>query len=109
MRALIDAIEGGAFGDIDSILHIGIGGSALGPDLLLDALGRDSDRYQVSVLSNIDGQAFDEAPEVLDPATTLVVARRRPSPPARRWPTSTRRSNGSARPGSRIPMGGSSR
>jgi glucose-6-phosphate isomerase len=74
MRSLIDAIEAGAFGEIDSILHIGIGGSALGPDLLLDALGRDSDRYLVSVVSNIDGQAFDEAVEILDPVTTLVVA-----------------------------------
>ena len=73
MRSLIDAIEAGAFGEIDSVLHIGIGGSALGPDLLLDALGRDSDRYLVSVVSNIDGQAFDEAVEVLDPATTLIV------------------------------------
>jgi len=74
MRSLIDAIEAGAFGEIDGILHIGIGGSALGPELLIDALGRDSDRYLVSILSNIDGQAFDEAVEVLDPATTLVVA-----------------------------------
>jgi glucose-6-phosphate isomerase len=74
MRSMIDAIEAGAFGEIDGILHIGIGGSALGPDLLLDALGRDSDRYFVSIVSNIDGQAFDEAVEVLDPATTLVVA-----------------------------------
>ena len=74
MRSLIDAIEADAFGEVDSVLHIGIGGSALGPDLLLDALGRDSDRYLVSVVSNIDGQAFDEAVEVLDPATTLVVA-----------------------------------
>ena len=74
MRSMIDAIEADAFGEIDSILHIGIGGSALGPDLLLDALGRDSDRYLVSVVSNIAGQAFDEAVEALDPMTTLVVA-----------------------------------
>ena len=74
MRSLIDAIEAGAFGDVTGILHIGIGGSALGPELLLDALGRDSDRYIVSVVSNIDGQAFDEATDALDPATTLVVA-----------------------------------
>ena len=74
MRSLIDAIEAGAFGNIDNILHIGIGGSALGPDLLIDALGRDVDRYLVSVVSNIDGQAFDEAVSVLDPAATLVVA-----------------------------------
>ncbi len=74
MRSLIDAIEGGAFGEIDSILHIGIGGSALGPDLVIDALGRDADRFEVRVLANIDGEAFDEATWGLDPASTLVVA-----------------------------------
>jgi glucose-6-phosphate isomerase len=74
MRSLIDVIEGGAFGEIESILHIGIGGSALGPDLVIDALGRDIDRYEVRVLSNIDGEAFDEATWGLDPASTLVVA-----------------------------------
>jgi glucose-6-phosphate isomerase len=73
MRSLIDAIEGGAFGEIESILHIGIGGSALGPDLIIDALGRDSDRFEVRILSNIDGEAFDEATWGLDPASTLVV------------------------------------
>jgi glucose-6-phosphate isomerase len=74
MRSLIDAIEGGAFGEIESILHIGIGGSALGPDLVIDALGRDADRFEVRILSNIDGEAFDEATWGLDPASTLVVA-----------------------------------
>ncbi len=74
MRSLVDAIEGGAFGEIDSILHIGIGGSALGPDLVIDALGRDADRFEVRVLSNIDGEGFDEATWGLDPASTLVVA-----------------------------------
>ena len=73
MRSLVDAIEGGAFGEIESILHIGIGGSALGPDLVIDALGRDADRYDVRVLSNIDGEAFDEAVSGLDPAATLVI------------------------------------
>ncbi|MDQ3080000.1 MAG: glucose-6-phosphate isomerase [Pseudomonadota bacterium] len=73
MRSLVDAIEGGAFGEIESILHIGIGGSALGPDLIIDALGRDADRYDVRVLANIDGEAFDEAVSGLDPAATLVV------------------------------------
>ena len=74
MRSLVDAIEGGAFGEVESILHIGIGGSALGPDLVIDALGRDADRYDVRVLANIDGEAFDEAVGGLDPAATLVVA-----------------------------------
>ena len=45
MRAMLDAIEAGALGEIRHVLHIGIGGSALGPDLLIDALGRDSERY----------------------------------------------------------------
>src|SRR3712207_8456979 len=37
MRALIEVIEAGAFGEIRQVLHIGIGGSALGPDFLIDA------------------------------------------------------------------------
>ena len=74
MRALVDAIEAGAFGDVTGILHIGIGGSVLGPALLVDALGRRRSKLEVSFLSNIDGEAFDEAVKRLDPATTLVVA-----------------------------------
>jgi glucose-6-phosphate isomerase len=73
MRALIDAIEAGAFGDVTGVLHIGIGGSVLGPALLVDALGRRSASVKVRFLSNIDGAAFDEAVKPLDPATTLVV------------------------------------
>jgi glucose-6-phosphate isomerase len=74
LRALIDAIEGGAFGDVTGVLHIGIGGSVLGPALLVDALGRRGAGYKVRFLSNIDGEAFDDAVRDLDPATTLVVA-----------------------------------
>src|SRR5438270_5524573 len=73
MRALVDAIEAGAFGNVTGILHIGIGGSVLGPHLLVDALGRRSTTLNVRFLSNIDGSAFDEAVKPLDPATTLVV------------------------------------
>ena len=73
-RALVDAIEAGAFGDVTGILHIGIGGSVLGPALLVDALARNGGRLSVQFLSNIDGQAFDDAVRSLDPATTLVVA-----------------------------------
>jgi glucose-6-phosphate isomerase len=73
MRALIDAIEAGAFGDVTGILHVGIGGSVLGPALLVDALGRRSAKLDVRFLSNIDGAAFDAAVRPLDPATTLVV------------------------------------
>ena len=73
MRALIDAIEAGAFGDVTGVLHIGIGGSVLGPALLVDALGRRRAGYKVRFLSNIDGEGFDAAVSDLDPATTLVV------------------------------------
>lgn len=73
MRALIDAIEAGAFGEIRSILHVGIGGSALGPDFVIDALGRDAGRYRAEVVSNVDGAALEAAMARLDPATTLLV------------------------------------
>ena len=74
MRALVDAVEAGAFGAVTGVLHIGIGGSVLGPALLVDALGRRSANINVRFLSNIDGAAFDDAVKPLDPATTLVVA-----------------------------------
>ena len=73
MRALVDAVEAGVFGDITGVLHIGIGGSVLGPALLVDALGRRNSTLNVRFLSNIDGAAFDDAVRTLDPATTLVV------------------------------------
>lgn len=73
MRALIDAIEADAFGPVSHILHIGIGGSALGPDLLVDALGRDVGRYDVAIVSNVDGAALEQAVARFDPAATLVV------------------------------------
>ncbi len=73
MRALIDAIEVGALGPVRHILHIGIGGSALGPDLLIDALGRDEARYEVAVVSNIDGCALEEAFARFEADATLVV------------------------------------
>ena len=73
MRALIDAIEAGAFGPLRHVLHIGIGGSALGPDLLVDALGRDAGRYDVAVVSNVDGAALEQALSRFDPSATLLV------------------------------------
>ncbi|MXE76014.1 glucose-6-phosphate isomerase, partial [Escherichia coli] len=69
----IDAIEAGALGDIRHVLHVGIGGSALGPDLLVDALGREDKRYDVAIVSNVDGVALEEAVKDFDPAATLLV------------------------------------
>ncbi len=73
MRGLIDVIEAGAFGEIRHILHIGIGGSALGPKLVMDALGRGEARFNVKVVSNIDGAALTEAMASMDPQTTLIA------------------------------------
>ena len=72
MRQLIDAIEAGALGTVSHILHVGIGGSALGPHLLVDALGRES-RYDVAIVSNVDGMALEDVFERFDPAATLLV------------------------------------
>jgi glucose-6-phosphate isomerase len=72
-RALVDAIEAEAFGPVRHILHIGIGGSALGPDFVIDALGRGSDRYETAIVSNVDGSALEEAVAGFDPQTTLLV------------------------------------
>ncbi|HMG46028.1 MAG TPA: glucose-6-phosphate isomerase [Allosphingosinicella sp.] len=73
MRALIDAIEAEAFGPVRHILHLGIGGSALGPQLLIDALGRGAGRYEAATVSNVDGAALEEAIADFDPAATLVA------------------------------------
>ena len=73
MRSLIDAIEGEALGPIRHVLHVGIGGSALGPDLLVDALGRDADRYDVAIVANVDGVALEDAFRRFDPDATLLV------------------------------------
>ncbi|MGE4322103.1 MAG: glucose-6-phosphate isomerase [Sphingobium sp.] len=73
MRALIDAIEAEALGPVRHILHIGIGGSALGPDLIIDALGDEDGRYDVAIVSNVDGTALERAVARFDPATTLIA------------------------------------
>jgi glucose-6-phosphate isomerase len=73
MRTLCEAIDAGAFGEVRHVLHIGIGGSALGPKLLVDALGRDDSRYDVRIVSNIDGAALAEAVKGFDPAKTIVA------------------------------------
>jgi len=72
MHALVEAVRAGAHGEIRHILHVGIGGSALGPALLLDALG-PGDGPEVAVVANIDGVALARATARFDPAETLLV------------------------------------
>jgi glucose-6-phosphate isomerase len=73
MGMLVEAIHAGALGEVKHLIHIGIGGSALGPALAVDALTRDLSLVDVHVVSNIDGLALEQAFAACDPATTLVA------------------------------------
>ncbi len=73
MKLLVEAIHNGALGEVKHLIHVGIGGSALGPALAVDALARDLALVDVHVVSNIDGCALEEAFKACDPAATLVA------------------------------------
>ncbi len=70
MQSLVERVRRGG---ISHVIHIGIGGSALGPALLLDALGRHGDGPAVEIVANIDGVALEEACRRCDPHRTLIV------------------------------------
>lgn len=73
MGMLVEAIHQGAFGEVNHLIHIGIGGSALGPALAVDALTRDLEFVDVHVVSNVDGVALEAAFAACDPATTMIA------------------------------------
>ena len=73
MRMLVEAVHEGALGEVKHLIHVGIGGSALGPALAVDALTRDLSLVDVHVVSNIDGVALEQAFAACDPATTMVA------------------------------------
>ena len=73
MKSLVEAVHDGALGEVKHLIHIGIGGSALGPALAIDALARDEAKVAVHVVSNIDGCALEAAFKACDPATTLIA------------------------------------
>ena len=67
-RELIDS------GSITGILHIGIGGSDLGPRLVADALDAiATPAVKLRFAENVDGDSINRATHDLDPATTLVI------------------------------------
>ncbi len=70
MQSLVGRLRGD---DTRHILHIGIGGSALGPALLVDALGHGGDGPAIEIVANIDGVALERATQRCDPATTRIV------------------------------------
>ena len=78
MRTLATAVrEGawrGAMGEaLTHVLAIGIGGSYLGPKLVVEALAPTHPGPAVQFLANVDPTAADDALAGLDPARTLVV------------------------------------
>ena len=78
MRVIAQAIRSGQWkghtGEaIRHVLAIGIGGSALGPQVAIEALGPEADGPEVRFAANIDAAEFDDAVRGFDPAKTLVV------------------------------------
>ena len=73
MTGLVQAIEAGALGEIEHVIHLGIGGSALGPELLLESLRIGDEKYDMAVVSNIDGCALEPVLERFDAGKTLLV------------------------------------
>ena len=78
MRALVDAVRSGeARGStgqrFTAVVHIGIGGSDLGPRLLWEALRPLDAPITVRFAANVDGADMLAALHGLDPAATLVV------------------------------------
>ena len=53
-----------------TVVHIGIGGSRLGPEFVVNALGGD---FDIRFLSNVDGNAAIQAFTDLDPDETLII------------------------------------
>ncbi|MCA6250487.1 MAG: glucose-6-phosphate isomerase, partial [Phenylobacterium sp.] len=72
-RMLAFAGEVRTAGDIDAVLHIGIGGSDLGPRLVWEALAPVAPRIDLRFAANVDPSEITAALAGLDPARTLVV------------------------------------
>jgi glucose-6-phosphate isomerase len=61
-------------GNFDAIIHLGIGGSDLGPRLVLDALkAHRRPNLQVRFAANVDGADVADAIYGLDPKRTLLI------------------------------------
>ena len=64
------ARDGGPFTDV---VHVGIGGSHLGPEMAVRALRPDHDGPRIHFVSNVDGADLADTVRDLDPARTLVL------------------------------------
>ena len=73
--AFVDSARADGLGyDLKTILHIGIGGSDLGPRLIWDSLRPHGHKGpEIRFVGNIDPAEFIEQTEGLDASTTLVI------------------------------------
>jgi glucose-6-phosphate isomerase len=71
MAALLEKLEAS---DVTDIINVGIGGSDLGPRLVVDAL-RDfhTGRFKLHFLSNVDGSSAQHLIQTLDPKKTAAI------------------------------------
>lgn len=60
-------------GRFSHVLHLGIGGSALGPEMVVEALTHLGPKMDVHVVSNVDGAALAAVLPKLDASRTIVV------------------------------------
>lgn len=58
---------------IRSIIHIGIGGSSLGTQLLFEALKRVAEPIDIHFAANIDGHELEAVLHQCDPRSTLII------------------------------------
>ncbi len=70
MVALVAQLEAS---DVTDIVSVGIGGSDLGPRLVVDALAAPNPRFNLHFLSNVDGHAAQRVLAGLDPARTAAI------------------------------------
>jgi len=70
MGELVAALDAS---NVTDIVSIGIGGSDLGPRLVVDALAAADARFKVHFISNVDGAAAQRVLAGLDPAHTAAI------------------------------------
>ena len=72
-KVITGAWKGYSEKQITDVVNIGIGGSDLGPDMVVEALQFYKNRLNTHFVSNIDGDHVSEVIKKLNPETTLFV------------------------------------
>jgi len=78
MKSFVKAVQNGTWKgfsgkEITDVVNIGIGGSDLGPQMVMDALKNYKNHLNVHYISNVDGDHVAETLKGLNPETTLCL------------------------------------